>query len=120
MRRTGSIGVLVGFILVNCLSVASAYDYTKHHLSWKAPVRFSNGEPLSPRFDLNKYMVYYGPARAKVRQNSITVSPSQTRISLGLLNTSAVQEMPVVYLGVTAVSKSGWESDLSEIVFFLP
>ena len=29
-------------------------------------------------------------------------------------------KVPVVYLGVSAVAVSGQESDLSEIVFFLP
>jgi len=107
------------FLLFGSLSLqAGELDGIKLH--WKAPVYYSNGERLhNAAEELSEYRIYYGASRELVRSGFVPVSPRRLSFPLQQLDTSAI-DSPIVYLAITAVSKSGQESDLSDIVFFLP
>jgi hypothetical protein len=121
MQITLSISVrifLLLFVLVG--SKLNADDSTGVKISWKAPTEYSNGEPLKyPEVELKEYRLYYGPSREEVRSSSVTIDPKQHSFPLETLDFSRVPS-PVIYFAMTAVSRAGQESDLSEITFFLP
>jgi hypothetical protein len=116
--------------LLGCLAVVTTLvyarpvilddDYRQFSLHWNPPSAFTNGDHLSLKRDLQAYVVYYGPSRERVRQHSIRVNPRYNRVSLRRLNAAVVKAMPLVYLGITAVAKDDVESELSEVIFFLP
>jgi hypothetical protein len=98
----------------------SADDLTGVKISWKAPTEYSNGEPLKyPKIELKEYRLYYGPSRGEVRSHSISIDSKELSFPLEKIDFSRVPS-PVVYFAMTAVAKTGLESDLSEITFFLP
>ncbi len=70
--------------------------------------------------DLKEYRVYYGQSRENVRKHHVAVPPDQKSIRLNILEKNFVEQTPVIYLAVTAVSVAEVESELSEIIFFLP
>ena len=112
---------IFAIILLSCLIFdANADEYESYKISWNPPNEYANGEKLSVKHDLMSYKIYYGPTREEVRQNSVLVDPRLTKFSLSRLNKSVVKDSPIIYLAMTAIAKSGNESDLSEIVFFLP
>lgn len=89
-------------------------------ISWKAPTEYSNGEPLKyAKIDIKEYRIYYGPSREEVRSQSVVIDSKELSYPLQKLDFSTIQS-PVIYLAMTAVTKTGQESDLSEIIFFLP
>jgi hypothetical protein len=108
-------------IFMTCIiSNAEANEYESYKLTWSPPNTYVNGEKLSVNRDLSAYKIYYGCTREGVRENSITISPLLTKFSLGDLNAVIVKKSPIIYLAIIAITKSGSESDLSEIIFFLP
>gem|GEM_PF-3294157 len=98
-----------------------AAEYEKLVLNWKPPEKFTNGNRLRPLGkDLKEYRVYYGKSREEVKKHHLVVPPDQRSIRLNTLDKEFVTQTPVIYLSVTAVSTSEVESELSEIIFFLP
>ena len=98
--------------------LAGDLDGVKLH--WKAPLKYSNGERLlNARRELSEYRIYFGATREGIRSEYIPVSSAETSYPLQQIGWSKLKS-PIVYLAVSAVARSGQESDLSEIVFFLP
>jgi hypothetical protein len=101
-------------------SSANADEFETYTLKWVAPKSFSNGEKLSAKHDLNAYKLYYGSSREQVRENSLSIDPSLTEFSISKLDKFFVRNSSIIYIAMTSVSEAGIESDLSEIIFFLP
>ena len=98
--------------------LAGDLDGVKLH--WKAPQKYSNGERLiNARRELSEYRIYFGATREGIRSEYIPVSPDKTSYPLLQIGWAKLKS-PIVYLAVSAVARSGQESDLSDIVFFLP
>ncbi len=118
-ERLPAIRFLTLLFVFTC-SELIADDLTGVKLSWKAPTEYSNGEQLKyANFELSEYRLYFGPSREKVRSEYVSIDPKELSFLLQQLDFSKVTS-PVVYLAMTAVSKNGLESELSEIIFFLP
>ncbi len=97
-----------------------ADDLTGVKLHWKPPVEFTNGEKIkNPESELSEYRLYFGPSREKVRKEYVVINSKQHSFALQQLDLSKIKS-PVIYLAMTAITKAGLESDLSEIIFFLP
>jgi hypothetical protein len=108
-------------IFLSCLfSHVNAEEYDSYKLRWSPPNSYVNGEYLSVKQDLRSYRIYYGPTREKIRENSVTINPLLTKFSLSDLDKFVVNKSDIIYLAITAIDKSGGESELSEITFFLP
>ena len=112
--------IFAAIVLFFMANLAIAADYEDYKLSWIPPDSFSNGDKLSARSDLESYKIYYGPSQEAVRDNSIKISASSNRFSLSGLDSTVVKNSPIIYLAMTAISKTGNESDLSKVIFFLP
>ncbi len=118
--NTRLLGLLLPVLLLAIAPQVQAGDLDGIKLHWRAPQRYTNNERLiDPRHELKEYRLYYGPARDKVRAHFVSIPPSRLSFPLTAVDWAALK-VPVVYLGMTAVSRDGQESDLSEIVFFLP
>jgi hypothetical protein len=108
------------FILTWLMTQVNADEYEGYKLSWSPPNAYTNSEKLSVKLDLKSYKIYYGPTIEAVRENTVTIDPLLTSFYLSGLNKSVVRNSPIIYLAIAAISKSGSESDLSKIIFFLP
>ena len=119
-ERLSSIRIISFMLIIFVSMELLADDLTGVKIFWKAPTKYTNGEPLRyAEFELIEYRLYYGPSRKEVRSKYVTVNSKELFFPLQKLNLSKI-ESPIVYLAVTAVPKRGQESDLSEIIFFLP
>jgi len=117
--RLQTIRFLLIFFIFICSEVI-ADDLAGVMIYWKAPTSYSNGNPLkNAKFELSEYRLYFGPSREKVRSKYVTIHSRDLSFPLQLLDLSSIIS-PIVYLAVTAVSITGQESNLSEIVFVLP
>lgn len=118
-KYPSTIRKLLLLVVFVCLNL-NADELMDAKISWKAPTEYSNGEPLKyAKLELKEYRLYYGPSREEVRTQSVTIDSKELSYPLQMLDLSKVQA-PVIYFALTAVSKTGQESDLSDIIFFLP
>ncbi len=118
--NTRFLWLLLPVLFLSLSEAAGAGDLDGIKLHWRAPQRYSNNERLiDPRRELKEYRLYYGSARDKVRAHFVSIPPAKLSFPLTAVDWAKLNA-PVVYLGMTAVSRDGQESDLSEIVFFLP
>ncbi len=108
---------LFGLIILSCGLKADGLNNLKLH--WDAPTHYSNGEKLNAGRALKEYRLYYGATKEAVRTEYISIAPQKKFILLKKLDFSRIKS-PIIYFAMTAISKSGNESDLSEVIFYLP
>lgn len=97
----------------------NADDVAALTLSWEPPQADVNGRQIHAAKDVSEYRLYYGTSLDDVRSHSYVVSPKKNSLLLSRLNLQRLNS-PIIYIGMTAVSLNGLESDLSELVFYLP
>jgi len=108
---------ILGFIFI-CFGL-KADGLADIKLHWEAPDQYTNGEALNASRDLREYRLYYGPSEEKIRSEYVRINPGKRFILIKNLNLSKIKS-PIIYFAMTSVSKSSIESDLSEVIFFLP
>lgn len=113
MHRTHKVMafVILSVLITACTGTASDY-YTSGSgsatLTWDAPTQNSDNTTLD---DLNRYVIYYGPASGTLSYN-VTVQDATA-------TTYVVENLRVnisYMFAITAVNDNGVESDFSNIV----
>lgn len=89
-------------------------------LSWTPPGMYENNDILSPVTDLSEYRIYYGDSANNVTQNVAIVAANKSSVSTAHLDAQIISTYATVSVAMTAVSKDGVESGLSQIVTFNP
>jgi fibronectin type 3 domain-containing protein len=102
---------ILSVLITACTGTASDY-YTSGSgsttLTWDAPTQNSDNTSLD---DLNRYVIYYGPASGALAYSVIVQDPTATSFVVENLRVN------ITYIfAITAVNDNGVESDLSNIV----
>lgn len=108
------------FFLVLGLFPIQIFADTPHStLSWTRPSHFENNERLFVRKHIKEYRLYYATSKENIKNQYISIAPTKSYYSLGDIK-KQLKNSKIIYLAMSTMSKQGIESELSEVIFYLP